>query len=302
MAATTGIAWTDATVNIVIGCTKVGPGCDHCYAAEFAKRKFNITFGPGERRHVTQTGFADPPKWQRMHDRGQTTMKVSGRDVPVPRWVFFCSLSDFFDNEWPPEVRARAWAMIRECPALRPQIVTKRVGNVAKMLPADWDGGRNYPHVGIIATMVNQDEYDRDAPKLEALYRLGVRWTGISMEPQLGPIRMHIPTDWVICGGESKQGEHAARRFVVEWSLDLEQQCARSGIPFFRKQLGDNAAFNGRPLRLGQAGADLDKWPESWRVQQMPRVFDADPPYQPRNLPKPKESALPLAPPEPTLL
>lgn len=198
MGDTTGIGWCDATVNFWIGCTMVGPGCGEvmpdgrqigCYAAEFAKRKFNITFGPGERRHRTQAGYENPRRWQRMHDRGQTTMRQNHADVPVPRWVFCNSLADMFDNEIPAEWRADAWKVIRECPALRWQIVTKRVGNVAKMLPADWDGGRNYPHVGIIATMVNQEEVDRDGPKLMRLKpEFGVRWIGVSMEPQLEEI------------------------------------------------------------------------------------------------------------------
>jgi protein gp37 len=236
-----------------------------------------------------------------MHDRGQTTMRVNHHDVPVPRWVFFCSLSDFFDNEWPPGVRDRAWAMIRDCPALRPQIVTKRVGNVAKMLPADWGDGSSYRHVGIIATAVTQQEYDRDAPKLLALkFDHGVRWVGWSFEPLLESVTLRSTEhpfascwDWAIVGGESKQGDHEARRFIVEWSIDLERECREAGVPYFRKQLGDHATFNGTRLHgLGQGGTDPDKWPASWRVQQMPTVFNNDPPYQPRNLPKANQRAV----------
>lgn len=302
MGATTGIAWTDATVNFHIGCTKVGPGCDGCYAEVFANRKFNIFFGPGEKRMRTLAGYDNPLRWQRMHDRGQTTMRQNHADVPVPRWIFCNSLSDFFDNEVPAEWRVQAWRVIRDTPALRWQIVTKRVGNVAKMLPDDWDGGRNYPHVGIIATMVNQDEYDRDAPKLFNLYRLGVRWTGISMEPRLGPIKMHTPTDWVIDGGESNQGEHRARPFDIGQSRDIQQQCAAAGVAYFRKQLGDHPIIDGgRATKFGSGGDDMTKWPGDLRVQQMPRVFDADQPYVPKNLPQQKP--LPIAPdPGPTLL
>lgn len=309
MAGTTGIAWTDATCNIVIGCTKVGPGCEHCYAAEFAQRKWNIIFEAGGKRHVTQSGFTDPPKWQRMHDRGQTTMRVNGQNVPVPKWVFFCSLSDFFDNEWPPEVRARAWAMIRECPALRPQIVTKRIGNVAKMLPLEWGMGEDYRHVGIIATMVDQSEVDRDFDKLSILKTsFGIRWIGLSIEPQLGPIKLgdrlqHL--NWVIVGGESKQGDHAARPFDLAWAASLIAECQAANVPVFMKQMGDNPKFNREPFRkMRDSGSRPEDWPRDFRVQEMPRVFDADPPYEPKNLPKATTPASPLAPPDrgPTLL
>src|SRR5579859_5277294 len=214
MAATTGIGWTDGTVNFHIGCTKVGPGCDCCYAEVFANRKFNIKFGPGERRMRTLAGYENPLRWQRMHDRGQTTMRQRHADVPVPRWVFCNSLSDFFDNEIDQAWRADAWRVIRDTTALRWQIVTKRVGNVAKMLPEDWDGGHNYCHVGIIGTMVNEEEVSRDIGKLLALKLHGVRWVGLSIEPQLGPIILRqIPIGGGRTAnaftGEASNGGHA---------------------------------------------------------------------------------------------
>jgi protein gp37 len=292
VAETTGIGWTDATVNFVIGCTKVGPGCDHCYAAEFALKKWGIEFEPGGRRHVTASGFQDPPTWQRKHDAGILSRVYQNRIIKTPVWVFACSLSDFFDNEWKLETRERAWAVIRKCHSLRWQIVTKRVGNVAKMLPADWDGGRNYPNVGIIATVVNQEEYDRDAPKLHRLRQLGVKWIGLSIEPQLGEIQLdpRYPVDWVICGGESKQVRFDARPFHVEWARSLKDQCARLGIPFFMKQFGDNPhEYGGYTKRFGKsAGTDMSRWPEDLRIQQMPHIYDADPvaikPDEPKDL------------------
>lgn len=309
MAGTTGIAWTDATVNFWIGCTHVGPGCGEmidgrqigCYAEVFANRKFGIKFGPGEHRYRTAAGYENPTRWQRMHDRGQATMRQNHQDVPVPRWVFANSLSDFFDNEIPPEWRADAWAVIRACPALRWQIVTKRIGNVAKMLPSDWDGGRNYPHVGIIATMVNQDEIDRDEEKLRRLkYHHGVRWVGASIEPQLGEIDLAVcdGLDWVISGGESNQGEHLARIYDLRWAEILIRQCAAADIPYFQKQMGDNPKFNREPFRkMRDSGSRPEDWPRDFRVQQMPRIYDNDPPYQPKNVPA--QASLPIAPAKP---
>ena len=285
MTDTTGIAWTDGTVNFWIGCTKVGPGCDGCYAEVFANDRFNIKFGPGEHRHKTQSGYEEPLRWQRAHekqalsgDRGPAMMKRNHQIVPVPVWVFANSLSDFFDNEIDPSWRTEAWSVIRRCSLLQWQIVTKRVGNVPKMLPGDWHDGHNYRNVGIVATMVNQDEYDRDAPKLAALYNLGVRWTGISMEPRLGPIKMNMPTDWVIDGGESTQGDHDARPFDLHESYAIQLQCAEAGIPYFRKQLGDNPVpKRGDKRGYGQGGKNPELWPKDLQVQQMPRIYDGDP-------------------------
>lgn len=286
MADVTGIGWTDATANFVIGCTKIGPGCEGCYAAVLALNRFGIMFEPGGRRHVTQSGFQDPPRWQRMHDRGAMTMIVKGQAVPVPRWVFACSLSDFFDNEWPLEVRAAAWGVIKSCRSLRWQIVTKRIGNASKMLPLDWNDGKGYEHVGIIATMVTQDEINRDMRKLLDLRSIyGVKWVGLSIEPQLGPIRLtplgapeFFPrVDWVIVGGESKQEGHAPRPFNLEWAMSLVGECRHHAVPVFVKQMGDAPFFAGHPIKFKGKGTSPESWPPELRFQQMPRIYDDAP-------------------------
>lgn len=277
MAQTSGIGWTDGTVNFWLGCTHAGPGCDGCYAEVFAKRKFDVTFGPGQPRRKTKAGYTSPLRWNAWHKQGRTHMKVKGIMEKIPKWIFACSLADFFDNEVDPAWRAEAWAIIKATPYLRWQLVTKRIGNVPKMLPDDWDGGREYQHVGIIATMVNQKEYDRDAPKLFEMYRLGVKWTGISMEPQLGQIVINLPTDWVITGGESKQGSHAARQYHLAWAYSLIDQCAQAGIPIFVKQVGDAPVFSGQQFRkCRDSGTRMEDWPASLRVQQMPRIYGND--------------------------
>lgn len=194
---------------------------------------------------------------------------------------------DPFDNEVPEEWRSKYWSTIRRTPFLRWQLVTKRVGNVVKMLPGNWHWGPIqaldgvlYSHVGIIATTVNQAEYDRDAPKLFALKGVGVRWVGLSIEPQIGPINLSsVPNwrecDWVICGGESRQVGSVCREFKLEWAESLRAQCAEARIPFFIKQIGSLPTENGRqsPGVTG-AGKIPAEWRESLRVQEMPRVYD----------------------------
>src|SRR5262249_8677910 len=190
MAAVTEIGWADSTTNFWIGCTKVSDACKNCYAIPIADR-MGIGWGDDAPRHRTGEEIWNAPlRWHRMHDRGQTHMIVKGGSVPVPLWVFGNSLSDFFDNH--PDVapwREEAWTTrIRPTTLLRWILLTKRIPNVPKMLPADWDHGRNSRHVGIVASVCNQDEFARDVPRLVALKALGVRWVGLSIEPQLAPV------------------------------------------------------------------------------------------------------------------
>lgn len=297
MAETTGIGWTDGTVNFWIGCTHVGPGCGEvgadgkqrgCYAEVFAERKFNLKFGVGERRHKTKAGYENPLRWQRMHEaaaaRGERAMmKVNGQMVPVPVWVFCNSLSDFFDKEIDVTWRDEAWEIVRRCKHLRWQITTKRIGNVLRMRPRDWNNGEEYQHVGIIGTMVNQEEIDRDMIKLLDLKIVGFKWVGISIEPQLGPVSLIPPggmdffpnIDWIITGGESNQAEHKARPYDPMWAHDLIAQGALGGVPVFVKQMGDNPVMDGKPVRrLKAGGSDPSLWPPQLRVQQMPKIYD----------------------------
>lgn len=299
MAIETGIGWTDATVNFVIGCSPAGPGCDGCYAFAWSFQKWGIVFEPDGERRETKSGFKEPMQWELKHricdefNKPHVYVK-QGVERPLPVWVFACSLSDFFDKEWPAEVRRRAWVVIKECKHLRWQIVTKRVGLVERYLPEDWNGGVGYEHVGIIATTVDQDEFDRDMPKLARLKEIGVKWIGLSIEPQLGPVSIHPyqrHIDWVIVGGESKQDEiyrdpenyevkkrpHRTRPFHLEWVDHLVTECAYHDVPLFVKQMGDAPFRFGKPMNpktFGQMGKDPTRWPGHLRVQQMPRVYD----------------------------
>jgi protein gp37 len=241
-----------------------------------------IEWGDDAPRHRTnEQEWREPLRWNRMHDRGQTHMIVKGEPVLVPLWVFGNSLSDFFDNH--PDVarwREEAWTtVIRPTTLLRWIILTKRIPNVVKMLPADWDGGRNYGHVGIVASVGNQGEFDRDVPRLVELKALGVRWAGLSIEPQLGEVSIlgsdeARQLDWIISGGESRQLE-APRKHLLAWPRLLIEQCRMRDIPYFHKQIG-SLAFDGerRIFTKHPAGANPAEWPPDLRVQAMPRVYD----------------------------
>ena len=127
----------------------------------------------------------------------------------------------------------------------------------------------------------NQEEFDRDLPRLRALKAPGVRWVGLSIEPQLGPISIIAASgvrdlDWVIGGGESQHAQ-PARKYCVEWAELLIEQCRALAVPYFQKQLGSFAFHAEHRIRTkDRAGADADAWPTGLRVQEMPHVFDRE--------------------------
>lgn len=223
MAEESAISWTDATFNPWIGCTKVSPACDRCYAErDNSRRGWVAGWGPGVPRRRTKT-WGDPRKWDR---------KAAATGKPLR--VFCASLADVFDNEVPQEWRDDLWTLVRETPNLRWILLTKRIGNARKMLPADWP----YPNAGLMATLENQEVWDRDFPKL---MQTPAAWHGVSAEPLLGPIDMkasmirHGFPDWMITGGESGPGFRPLDMDAVRMIRD---QCAEYGITFHHKQNG----------------------------------------------------------------
>ena len=246
MAEKTGIAWTDSTFNPWIGCTKVGPGCDNCYAeALMDKRWKRVQWGSGQQRERTSAAnWKQPLLWEREHE---AFMLAHGRR----RRVFCASLADVFDNEAPPQWRGELWALVKATPHLDWLILTKRIGKVAGMAPADGLP----PNVWLGATMVNQPEWDRDARKLLAV-DASVRY--VSVEPMLGPITGGLDLhglDWVIVGGESGHGARPIRR---EWVDSLRRECEAAGVAFFFKQWGGASATAGG---CSLDGTEVKQWP-----------------------------------------
>jgi protein gp37 len=195
------------------------------------------------------------------------------------------SLCDVFDNEIPMAWRNDLWMTIRNTPNLRWMLITKRIGNVPDMLPEDWTDVGAFAHVGIIATMVTQDEIDRDVSKLVSVPSA---WWGISVEPQLGAIVLPSKLTnhaarfpgrvWIISGGESYQPQiHDSRADVrgydLKWAFSLKAQCALAGIAYFQKQLGARPHVAGVPYACAldpDAGANINDWPVPLRVQEFP--------------------------------
>lgn len=171
------------------------------------------------------------------------------------------SLADFFDNEVPTEWRDDAWALVEKCTSLDWIILTKRIGNLPKMLPKNYAPAK-FKHVTIVSSVGTQEEIERDMPKLEnAKFLFQFERIGISAEPMLQDLSIpkhHIQAlDWVICGGESGG---VRRPFEIEWAMHLQWQCALYNVPFFFKQ--DTAFKSGQQ---GRAPDDL------WNAKAFPK-------------------------------
>lgn len=297
MAENSNIAWTDHTFNPWIGCTKVGPGCDHCYAEAWDRRFAGDAphWGPGApRRRTTVQNWNKVRKWNRV----AAAARFAGAAYKPVR-VFIASLADVFDNEVPEEWRCNLWDLIDECNDLEFILVTKRAGNVAKMAPAGGFGRG----VILVSTIVNQMEADRDLSKLVDLKRSGVASKiGVSYEPALGPVDWsrwlprdggpiydgaggtmdvmdpEVGIDWLIVGGESNQGGAKARTFDVEWARSSIRQCSAAGVPVFIKQLGSRCRMDvfGSSLpeihHLDNAGGNILDWPADLYIRQFPVI------------------------------
>lgn len=262
MADESGITWCDSTYNPWIGCTKVGPGCDDCYAwRDFDLRKGVARWGDGNPRHRTKTA-KDVRKWEREHEKFFAVHKRKRR-------VFAASLADIFDNQVDPAWREDFWALVRETPHLEWYIVTKRLPNVAKMLPKNFAANDN--NWVLVATVVNQGEWDREGSRLKAIKKM-FPWlrVGLSIEPMLDMISLgDDPSwlDWVIVGGESDGGKGTARPMHPTWAELLRKECAAAGVPFHMKQVGNNHLYwDG----ITDKGKEMSEWPEQLRVREFP--------------------------------
>ena len=268
MAENTKIEWADHTFSPWTGCTKVSPACDHCYAEGWAKRSGHVKWGSGQpRRRTSDANWRMPIKWNREAER-----------TGVRPRVFCASLADVFDNAIPDAWRMDLFSLIAKTPYLDWLLVTKRVGNVMRMCSGDglmFDMIADRVWLGV--TICNQEEADRDIPKLLAT-PAPVRF--LSMEPLLGPVELSNVTrrsdcvsqlgkpamkgiDWVIVGGESGP---KARPMHPAWARDIRDQCEAAGVAFFFKQWGGWGADGVRRARHANgrllAGRTWDAYPE----------------------------------------
>ncbi len=229
----TNIEWADFSFNPWIGCSKVSPACDNCYAeVNTAARVKGVVWGPGQERFRTKNGSTgkDPLKWNR-------AAAEAGRMDSV----FCLSLGDVWDNEVPDQWRADLFEIIEKTPNLMWLLLSKRIGNAVSMVRAARGSPFLPKNVALGATMINQAEWDRDVGKLDdAKDALGAAFTFGSLEPLLGPINIlrkdDCAPDWIIVGGESGGN---ARPMPKAWVRNISDQCYVAGRYFMLKQWGE---------------------------------------------------------------
>lgn len=234
MAAKTKIEWADSTANLWMGCTKLSPACDNCYAeADWDKRKHRVQWGPHGDRSYVKSG------WHLLQQMQRRAANNGGIDPDLgrKRRVFINSLSDFFDNHRSIVWRQEAFRLFEACPDLIIMLVTKRPENVVRMVPPCWLAPGGWPaHVWLLVSAEDQVRYDHRWPILRDIPGVAVR--GLSCEPLLGPIVLRdlLQLDWLIAGGESGSN---ARPMHPDWARSLRDQCQTAGVAFHFKQWGE---------------------------------------------------------------
>jgi protein gp37 len=277
MAERSNIEWCDATFNPWIGCTKVSPACDHCYAErDFDLRLHVVQWGAGQARKRTgDDNWKKPGKWNakpfyecevcglRTDNPMRAQCKGPHRSQhmwkPARRRVFCASLADVFDNEVPAEWRAELFALIAATPNLDWLLLTKRIGNVAPMIAAPGMQKCGLPpNVWLGATICNQSEADRDIPKLLAV-PAAVRF--VSIEPMLGPVDL---TDIVVRHGGGTEDHFSAlydadddeadTASYIDWVICGGESGphARPMHPDWARSLRDQCAAAGVPFFMKQ--------------------------------------------------
>ncbi len=244
------IEWTDATWNPVRGCTKISPGCTHCYAETFAERFRGVPGHPYEHGfdlRLVPDKLSEPLRW---NDR---------------RTVFVNSMSDLF-HEGVPDAYILAVAIVMKAtPWHTYQVLTKRAERLQRLLNGPLKSAGSMPNVW---WGVSVEDQKHGVPRIGHLQAAPCHLRFLSVEPLLEDVG-DLPLDgigWVIVGGESG---HGARKMEESWVLPLRDQCRGASVPFFFKQWGGvQKKKAGRLLR----GRTYDEMP----ARSNARVPDTD--------------------------
>jgi protein gp37 len=225
------IEWTDATWNPVRGCTKISPGCTHCYAETFAERFRGVKGHPYEQGfdlRLVPEKLADPLRWK------------------TPKMIFVNSMSDLFHEDVPDDYVLAVVRVMQTANWHTYQVLTKRSERMRDMLQTSLAAAAAEPHIWWGVSVENRKH---GLPRIDHLRAAPARVRFLSIEPlleDLGEIDL-TAIHWVIVGGESGSGARPMRK---EWVLSIRDQCERAKIPFFFKQWGGT--------RKSKAGRDLD--------------------------------------------
>ena len=240
MALNSTIEWTDATWNPVRGCTKISPGCKHCYAETFAERFRGVKGHPYEQGfdlRLVPGKLGEPLKWR------------------APKMIFVNSMSDLFHDLVPDSYIVAVARVMVAAKWHTYQVLTKRSQRLRDLLNNKLRFAAEQPHIW---WGVSVEDKKYGLPRIEDLRNVRAAVRFLSVEPLLEDLgKMNLRgVDWMIVGGESGAG---ARPMKKEWVLRLRDQCQSSEIPFFFKQWGGvRKKEAGR--RLG--GKTYDEFPE----------------------------------------
>ncbi len=225
------IEWTDATWNPIRGCTKISPGCAHCYAETFAERFRGVPGHPYEQgfdlRFVPEK-LAEPLRWTQ------------------PKMVFVNSMSDLFHCDVPDEYIHSVVRVMQTADWHTYQVLTKRSERMRDLLKSSLREAARAPHIWWGVSVENRQH---GLPRKEHLQAAPAQVRMLSVEPlleDLGTINLE-GIHWVILGGESG---HGARPLRKEWVVSIRDQCRDAEVPFFFKQWGG--------VRKSKAGRALD--------------------------------------------
>jgi protein gp37 len=234
------IEWTDATWNPLRGCTKISPGCKHCYAENFAER-FR-----GVQGHPYQQGF----DLRLVPDKLPEPFHWSS-----PRTVFVNSMSDLFQPDVPDEYIEEVVRVMVEANWHTYQILTKRSERLRNLLSTKLSRAAKQQHIW---WGVSVEDKRYGLPRIEHLRCSPAAVKFLSIEPlleDLGEFDL-AGMDWAIIGGESG---HGARSMHPDWVENIFALCRRQKVAFFFKQWGGvHKSTAGRMLH----GKTYDEMPE----------------------------------------
>lgn len=219
MAVNSAIEWTDATWNPIRGCTKISPGCTHCYAETFAERFRGVSGHPYEQGfdlRLVPERLPDPLTW------------------PRSRMIFVNSMSDLFHADVPDDYIADVARVMEKANWHTYQVLTKRSERMSELLRGKLRFAAELPHVW---WGVSVEDRKFGLPRVEHLRQAPATTRFLSIEPlleDLGTINLS-DIHWAIVGGESGPG---ARPMQEAWVESIRQQCAAASVPFFFKQWG----------------------------------------------------------------
>jgi protein gp37 len=240
MALKSHIEWTNATWNPVRGCTKVSPGCKHCYALTFAERFRGVKGHPYEKGfdlRLVPDKLAEPLRWRKA------------------QMIFVNSMSDLFHKDVPDEYIVAVAQVMAAARWHTYQVLTKRSERLLDLLRARLKFAAKLRHIWWGVSVENKKH---GVPRIDHLREANAQTAFLSIEPlleDLGEINL-TGIAWVIVGGESGPG---ARPLEKEWVISIREQCRKAGVRFFFKQWGGvRKSKTGRLLE----GKTYDEYPD----------------------------------------